>query len=223
MATEKTIGGSTYNIPNQGENPAWGEEQHDALVALFDEVNGIVGPNDIAETSATIVNVGGVENIVGLKFAIATVRSAEISYNISRKITKSISSTSDVGGTEILVTCAQAHNLFTDDSVTIAATEGQAISGTYTITKMSDTTFKITAVWSSPTTAATFQIELLEAGTILAQYGLQGLKMIEEADDDALVLIDIAADGQFTYNPTVLLGAAYTGLMKFVAKAIITT
>ena len=85
-----TIGTESYKLPLAGQNPPWGEELSDIIQALIDAANVSQGPNDITESSATILNTSGVKNILGLLFNPSQVRSSEVSYNAARSITKNI-------------------------------------------------------------------------------------------------------------------------------------
>ena len=223
MATTITIRSTDYSLPQQGENPKWGEQLSDIIEALADGLNDVQGEADILETSASILNTVGSKNIIGLAFDTSNVRSCVTSYNLSRKITKTISTIPTGTGT-ILITCAHNHDLYTDDEVTITGSNSTpSIDGTYTITKNSDTTFTITI--GTPVTVAgnvaEFEIELLESGEIALNYGKQGWGMSIESLGDSKVKIDFNSSGQGTYEPTVLDGSSYTGTIRFLAKAIL--
>ncbi|GAG03360.1 unnamed protein product, partial [marine sediment metagenome] len=133
---EVSVGGSTYKLPLQGANPPWGEELSDLIDALVTTINTVSGPNDITETSASILNTSGVKSVAGLAFDLASVRSGEITYNISRTTTKTISAI-PTGTGVIQIDCTTAHNVYTGDSITIASSDSTpAIDGTYTVTKV---------------------------------------------------------------------------------------
>jgi len=228
MSKQITIGTETYNLPESGENPPWGEELSDIIEALSESVNTIQGPNDITETSISLLNTSGAKNITGLAFNPSQVRSVEISYNISRTITKTIS-TIPTGTGVIQLDCTTAHNLFTGDTFTISGSNSTpSIDGVYTITKIDSDSFTIDIGSTNITvagTSGTFPVELVESGIILVNYGQQGWAFSQERVDNpsALVELSVLSTGQFQYNPTVLTGASYVGVMKFMAKALITT
>lgn len=80
-----TLQGTTYDIPKNATNPSWGEQLNDYLRALGVAFSTLVGPADIAETVAGIVNNQGTDtNIIGLSFDVATVRAAVVEYAIFR-------------------------------------------------------------------------------------------------------------------------------------------
>lgn len=80
------IGSETYELPLQGENPAWGEELSDIVQALIDAVNDFQGPSDILETSALIGNnISTPANVNLFKFNTSTVREFQAQYSVSRK------------------------------------------------------------------------------------------------------------------------------------------
>lgn len=222
-----TLGNETYQIPQSGCNPPWGEELSDLLDALVEVANLTSGIADITETSATILNTSGEKDITGLAFDPAKVRSAEISYNISRTITKTISTIPTGSGT-IQIDCANVHDLHTGDVITIAGSDSTpSINGQYTITKVDAHSFTIPI--GTPVTVAgstgTFQVELVESGSIMLNYGQQGWSMSMFGDDvgNTQVLIDFNTSGQGRYTPTVLEGINHSGLMKFIAKSLLDT
>ena len=221
-----TIGSETYQLPQMGSSPPWGEELSDLIEAMADGINTTSGAADITETSAPITNVAGAKDIQGLAFDPAVVRSAEISYNISRTITKTISTIPTGTGT-IQVTFTDKHNLFTGDTATLAGTNSTpSINGTYTVTKISDYIIKIPI--GTPVTVAgsagTCSVQLVESGTLLINYGQQGWNICREGSvAKAFVDIDFTSGGQAQYNPTVLEGTSHSGLIKFIAKALLNT
>lgn len=221
-----TIGSETYQLPQSGSSPPWGEELSDLIEAMAEAINTTSGAADITETSAPIVNTSGAKDILGLAFDPAQVRSAEISYNISRTITKAISTIPTGTGT-IQVTFTDKHNLFTGDMATLAGTNSTpSINGSYTVTKISDNIIEITI--AAPVTVSgntgTCSVQLVESGTLLINYGTQGWSIDREGSDrKAFVDIDFTSGGQAQYNPTVIEGTNHSGLIKFIAKALLNT
>lgn len=221
-----TVGNETHNLPLAGSSAPWGEELSDLIDALVNAVNIVQGPQDIQETAATILNTAGAKDITGLAFNTSTIRSVEISYNVSRKITKAIADIPTGTGVQT-ITCTDDHDLFTGQSITIASSNSTpSIDGVYTITKTGAKTFTIDYGATTVTvagTAGSFDVELLESGIWLANYGLQGWEMTEYGNNvgAAKVVFDIGASGQATYNPTVLEGTGHVGLVKFIAKALL--
>jgi len=221
-----SIGSEQYQLPLAGTSSPWGEELSDLIEAMVDSINTTNGAADITETSATIQNTSGAKDITGLAFDPAIVRSAEISYNITRSITKSISNI-PTGTTSIQIDCTHKHNLFTGDQIVIAGSNSTpSINGTYTITKVNDNSFDITI--AAPVTVSgntgTFSVQLVESGSMFINYGQQGWSITRVGPEGkAFVDIDFTTIGQAQYNPTVLEGTGHSGLIKFVAKALLTT
>lgn len=219
------IGSETYQLPIQGSSSPWGEELSDLIKAMAEAINTTSGAADITETSAPVTNVAGAKDIQGLAFDPAQVRSAEISYNISRTITKAISTIPTGTGT-IQVTFTDKHNLFTGDTATLTGTNSTpSINGTYTVTKISDNIIEITI--ANPVTVSgntgTCSVQLVESGTLIVNYGQQGWQITRFRQGDAGVDIDFTSGGQAQYNPDVLEGTSHSGLIKFIAKALLNT
>ena len=220
-----TIGSETFQLPIQGSSAPWGEELSDLIEAMVDSINTTNGAADITETSATILNTAGFKDIQGLAFDPTKVRSAEISYNISRTTIKTISSIPTGTGT-IQIDCSDNHNLFTGDSIIISSSNSTpSIDGTYTVTKVDANSFTISI--ANPVTvsgnAGTFPVQLVESGTLIINYGQQGWEVARYRQGEAYVDIDYTTAGQAQYNPTVLDGTGHTGLIKFIAKALLNT
>lgn len=81
MSKTVTIRGLPYEIPEQGEDPLWGEYTTAFFEALVDALALINGPGDISETTFTIVD-GGSGDVTNLLFNGNTVGSAIIQYNV---------------------------------------------------------------------------------------------------------------------------------------------
>lgn len=219
-----TISSETYKIPLQGADAPWGEELSDLLNAMVEVLNLTSGPSDITETSATILNTAGIKSIVGLAFNPNTVRSAEISYNFDRLITKTISAI-PTGTGVIQIDSLDNHNLFTGDQIVIINSDSTpSIDGTYTVTYVDDNSISIDIGIIEVLVAGasgTFNVQLIESGVLVVNYGLQGWNLARFHTGDAMVDIDISATGQATYNPTILDGINHDGTMKFIAKALL--
>lgn len=85
MSISIVIQGTTYNIPEQGQSPPWGEDLSNILQAITTSLNSVVGPSDVLTTNFTIANnQSSVANVTGLAFDVSTVRSAIISYSLYR-------------------------------------------------------------------------------------------------------------------------------------------
>jgi hypothetical protein len=85
LATTITINGSTYQLPSQGQDPPWGGDMTDIILALVEVANSTSGSDDILMTSFNVANnQSSAANITGLLFDTATIRSAIVSYSIYR-------------------------------------------------------------------------------------------------------------------------------------------
>lgn len=85
MSSNVNLKNTIYTIPDNGEQPSWGEGLTDYLEALADIVNSISGPSDLIETSATINNnVTTFTDIAGFFFNPSTVRSFAVRGNFYR-------------------------------------------------------------------------------------------------------------------------------------------
>lgn len=215
------IGNKTYNLPLQGENAPWGEEQSDIINAIIESLNTLQGPDDIIETSETILNTTGAKEIISFHFNSVNVRSFEAPYNISRTIDKEITSYSGNGVTTIVV-LSYNHDLKNNDIITITGTGGD-IDGTFTITKIDATSFSILSTYNGSDIDGEFEIELLESGVLSGNYSIQGWVLAQRKLGDAKVTLDINSSGTVTYNPDVLSGqvGSHSGLLKFFAKSVL--
>ena len=85
MAIQVTLNGETFQIPIQGQNPAWGEQLTDLLQALVNAANSASGPADILLTSFNVSNnVASPTNITGAAFDTSQVRSFIMQYDLYR-------------------------------------------------------------------------------------------------------------------------------------------
>lgn len=85
MARQLTINGTTYNYPDAGENPGWGEDASDWAEAITDAINSLTGASDIPETTAIIAdNVAVATNITGMKFLTPGTKGFTIYYVVNR-------------------------------------------------------------------------------------------------------------------------------------------
>lgn len=85
MSIPVVIGSTTYNCPNQGQNPAWGNDLSDIIQALAAVANNVQGPGDILSTTFPVANnVVSASNITGLAFNSSVVQGAIVQYSIYR-------------------------------------------------------------------------------------------------------------------------------------------
>ncbi len=85
MSKTVQIGSRVFEIPDQGDNPGWGEEVTAWIEAATNALSNVQGANDILVTSATLANnQSTAADIPGLLFNIAEVERVEIDYIITR-------------------------------------------------------------------------------------------------------------------------------------------
>jgi hypothetical protein len=83
MSRELIIGGTTFEFPEQGDDPTWGEEVVDFAEAVADVLNTITSVDDVLLTSFNLTNNQTTfADIDGLRFSKTSVRSARIVLDI---------------------------------------------------------------------------------------------------------------------------------------------
>lgn len=98
-----TVNNTTYDYPNPGTDPGWGESATAWAQAVTDVLNTLLAPGDILETSFAISNnVTSDTNINGLQFNGAVVRAANVEYSIYR--TSTLNPSGNVQSGTILLT-----------------------------------------------------------------------------------------------------------------------
>jgi len=228
MAKQVNIANSSYLLPLQGENSSdkgskrsWGENLSDIIDALITVVNTLQGPDDIPESSEPILNTAGVKDIVSFHFNSSSVKSFEASYNVSRLITKEIASYSG-DGSLATVSLSYNHDLKNGDLVTITGTGDIDVTG-LPITKVNATSFTVSSGFTGGPVLLTgqFQIELIESGIIMGNYSQNGWGLGQVVIDNARLIFDIDNNGTITYENEILDGVSPEGLIKFVAKSLI--
>jgi hypothetical protein len=229
-----TIGQSNFDLPNQGTQPSdkgskrsWGENLSDIIDALITVVNTLQGPDDVPETAEVILNTSGTKQLVSFHFNSTSVRSFEASYNISRTITKEIFSfTGDGINPTVIITggaSAYNHDLKNGQLITISGTGIIGLDANHYITKFpgDDTKFTIPLLYNGTETLGQFRIELIESGDLLGNYSQDGWQLAQTKIDDAKIVLDLDATGTVTYSVEVLDGISPEGLIKFIAKSLL--
>jgi hypothetical protein len=85
MAKTLTVNNVPFEYPEAGDPPGWGEEATGWAEEVTDTIGALVGPNDILESSATILNNQSIpQDISGLVIDPAQVRRVEVKYSIYR-------------------------------------------------------------------------------------------------------------------------------------------
>lgn len=86
MARPLVIQGTTFNYPENGEDPQWGQDATDWAEAVTEALSLLLGPNDILPRSANILNNQAAPVLIrGFFFNPAEVRAANIQYTIFRQ------------------------------------------------------------------------------------------------------------------------------------------
>lgn len=82
------LNNKTFQIPEPGQEPGWGEDVTAYLVELAEVLNFLVAPGDIINSTALIANNQTTPaDVVGLVFSNAETRSARVSYQVKRSVT----------------------------------------------------------------------------------------------------------------------------------------
>ncbi len=85
MSIPLTLNGVTYNYPQPGQDPSWGENGTDWAVAVTEILNTLVAPGDILTTTANINdNVAVLTDVDGMNFDPTLVRATNVTYSIYR-------------------------------------------------------------------------------------------------------------------------------------------
>ena len=92
------VNGTSYQYPNVGEDPNWGEDATAWSQAVTQVLSTLLAPGDILETKVSINNNTTVlTNVTGMLFDPGTVRAANIDYAIYRTSTSTPSGNSESG------------------------------------------------------------------------------------------------------------------------------
>jgi hypothetical protein len=85
MSTTVIIGNKTFEIPDPGEKPGWGEDTTDYLIAIAEALSTVQGPNDILQSSATLANnVSSPIAVSGFSFSTADVLAINCEFFVTR-------------------------------------------------------------------------------------------------------------------------------------------
>lgn len=79
------VNGTSYEYPDPGEDPNWGQGASDWADAVTTALNSLLGTGDILETTFSIDNnISVLTNVNGLQFDPGTIRAVNIDYSIYR-------------------------------------------------------------------------------------------------------------------------------------------
>lgn len=98
MATPLTVNNVTYQYPQAGDDPGWGEAATGWAVGVTQVLGTLVATGDILTSTFAINNdVTSATSISGLIFDPSTIRSAEIEYSVYRRSDSTTSGNSENG------------------------------------------------------------------------------------------------------------------------------
>lgn len=98
MSTNKQVGNNTFEIPDNLEEPGWGEELSEYLKAIADALENVQNVEDILQTTALIQNnISSPTNINGLNFNVSNALGVSIDYYIRRVYNSGSSVLSEYG------------------------------------------------------------------------------------------------------------------------------
>lgn len=103
MPINLSIQGTTYPYPIEGDCAGWGETATDAVVAIVDALDSVVGASDIspqvaciANTQSSVANVGTGASL--LRFSNTAVRSFVVNYDVRRVGCSTVTETGEMFG-----------------------------------------------------------------------------------------------------------------------------
>lgn len=96
MSKPLVVNNKTFNYPTPGESPGWGEDATDWAEEVTGVLTNVYGTGDIRTSSASISNDTTNGTVLGLAFDTSTVRSAHITYAITRSGTVAAVASSEV-------------------------------------------------------------------------------------------------------------------------------
>jgi len=98
MPRQLQIGNTIYNVPEENDNPGWGEDLTEFFQGIADALETVQGANDILLQSATLANNQVTPaNIPNLIFNTAQVQGVEVDYLIERTFDAGASITTEAG------------------------------------------------------------------------------------------------------------------------------
>lgn len=87
-----TLGSSSYSLPQNGEDPTWGEQLSDLVEAMADTLNGAVGTYDSLNKLFLFTNNMSATDIPGASIDPVVVNGAIMTYSC-RRVTSSVTAT----------------------------------------------------------------------------------------------------------------------------------
>lgn len=98
MAKTLVVNNKSFEYPEQGDDPQWGEPSTDWASEVTDVLNSLLAPGDILQTEFTVANnQSGSAEINGFLLNTGVVRSAVIDYSIYRISTSNPSGNAETG------------------------------------------------------------------------------------------------------------------------------
>lgn len=84
MSVPLTVNNNSYNYPENGENPGWGEDATAWAEAVTAVLGTLQGSNDITLSNANIANGAVAQSVLGLAFNTTQVLQFRIEYTVKR-------------------------------------------------------------------------------------------------------------------------------------------
>lgn len=81
MSRTVTIGANTFNYPDAGQNPSWGEDASDAFVELVDQVNVVA--QGLISGNLSLALATSDTDVAGLIFSSSVTTGAKIEYRLA--------------------------------------------------------------------------------------------------------------------------------------------
>lgn len=85
MAFNVVVKGTTYSIPEAGQEPGWGEQLSAYFDAVAEALGDLISEDDVLQTSFTLQNnITSYTNVAGLVFNTASARGGKVHYTAYR-------------------------------------------------------------------------------------------------------------------------------------------
>ena len=132
MASDVKLGQDTFTLPDAGDNAGWGADTADWMRAINDKVDGLQGANDIALTTASVLNNQDTfAPVIGFKFT----NSAVLTFNAPYLVVRTIDDTQNAPTTLTKVESGTLHGTFANGTWTLIQNDIQQDAGiVFTIT-----------------------------------------------------------------------------------------
>lgn len=146
MSRTLVVNNTSFDYPEAGEDPGWGEAATGWAEAVTEVLGTLVAPGDILQTTSSLANnVSSLTNVSGLLFDPAIVRAVNVTYNIYR-----ISDTNPSGNIENGVIYLNYDNNASAGNKWLLSQQINGNSGvTFNITDLGQVQYKSTDIGST--------------------------------------------------------------------------